>query len=76
MIHETKLPGVNAKITADTCGTAMQKTISVKVNCEMDIASAKALVTALSSSTYWLEQNKKNCKTCDHFAECPEREIF
>jgi hypothetical protein len=74
MILKSKLPGCNAKIRADTCGTAFMRTVKVNVDCEMDITEARTLASVILSSCDWVETNSKNCDICDHEDECEWKE--
>jgi len=74
MIQKTNIPGINGKIRSDSCGTAFQKTISIKVNCEMDIDSAKYLISQINANLVWLKDAPKGCENCDHRDDCSEKE--
>jgi hypothetical protein len=70
MIEKFTVPSCGAVIKADTCGTAFQKTIHIKVNCEMDIGGCEAVIASLSRAKEWLEQTPKGCKGCNFEMEC------
>jgi deferrochelatase/peroxidase EfeB len=74
MIQKTFIDKIPAKIVAETCGTAMQKTITVKVNAEMGLEDAKQLITEIDNAMEWLKHAKKNCEACDHYGDCLERD--
>lgn len=74
MILKIKIENIGAVITADTCGTAFQKTITVKVNCEMDLESARTLVNEIDAANEWLKYAPKRCKACEHYEDCSEAE--
>lgn len=72
MIEKFTVPSCGTVIKADTCGTAFQKTIRIKVNCEMDIEGCEAVIAALSRAKEWLEQTPKVCKGCEWEKDCTE----
>lgn len=58
-LKDFSMPSIGAKIVADTYGTAGEKTISVKVHCEMSQRDTEALINALSSALKWLKEVPK-----------------
>lgn len=74
MIQKTFIDKIPAKIVSETCGTAMQKTITVKVNAEMGLEDATQLINEINNAVKWLKQAKKNCEACDHYGDCLERD--
>ena len=58
-IKDFGMPNIGAKIVADTDGTAGEKTISVKVHCEMSQRDTEALINALSTAWKWLKEVPK-----------------
>jgi hypothetical protein len=74
MIQETRITEINAKITADTCGTAMQRSVTVKINCEMTLDAAKILIDEIDNAREWVKTAPKCCDVCDHREGCPEAE--
>lgn len=54
MIRKCKINGV--KIIMDTCGTANQKTITIKGNTEMVLSEAKDVMAVLGGAILWLNQ--------------------
>ena len=74
MRQTTKIKEICAKITADTCGTAMQRSVTVKVNCELDLKGAKILIAEIDNAREWVKTAYKGCDTCDQREGCPEVE--
>lgn len=70
MIQKFTVPSCGAVIKADTCGTAFQKTIHIKVNCEMSIEGCETVIAAISRAKEWLEQQPKICKGCGFEKDC------
>ena len=74
-VADFNLPSINAKVRADTCGTAGVRTIYVKVNCEMDAKDAYRLAATISEAAEWLDQHKRDCTVCDDRLICPESKV-
>jgi hypothetical protein len=74
-IKKFSYPEIRTKIAADTCGTAFQRTLWIKINCEMMQESTDQLITAIKKVRKWVEREPKGCETCDHRADCPERQL-
>jgi hypothetical protein len=65
------VPAVGAKIEANTCGTAYQKTVSAIVSCEMSVKDTEALIVGLSRAVEWVKHQRRDCNNC-MFGDCPE----
>lgn len=51
------VPSVNCKVITDTNGSAGEKTITIKISCEMSIEEAEAVIACISRAKEWLEQS-------------------
>jgi len=74
MQSKTVLKNINGEITTYVCGTAMQRTVHIKVNCEMDISSARRFADAILKECIYIEKSPKGCNRCEHSPGCPEKE--
>ena len=61
----------NTKIRVDLCGTAFQKTIHIKTNCEMDREAALNLVAIIRKAIKFLDDNRRDCDLCSGKELCP-----
>lgn len=68
----THLKEINAKIECTTCGTAMQKTVHIKVNCEMSVDNAIYLAQRITEEANRIAKTPKDCKYCVQRKDCPE----
>lgn len=57
MITTCKIHGL--KIIMDTCGTANQKTITIKGNVEMTQSEAAEVMIVIGGAITWLSQQKR-----------------
>ena len=69
-----KLANSGAIIKTTTCGTAMIRTVYVKVNCEMTVEGAQYLAQRILEEANWIAAAPKDCKDCEHKKGCPEVE--
>lgn len=74
MRKKVTLLDIPAKIVADTCGTAAQKTITVRVNSEMSLDTARHFINELDNIHEWLSKAPRACEACDHYEDCGEGE--
>ena len=74
MIQVTRIPEIGAKIKALPCGTAMQRTITVTINSELDAEEIILLINELDKARGWVMNAPKGCTACAHADDCPERE--
>ena len=76
-VADFNLPSINTGIgiCANACGTAGEKTICVKVNCEMSVKEAYRLAATISEAVEWLERHEKDCMVCDDRFICPASKV-
>jgi len=72
--QSTDLEDCNGEITGHTCGTAMQRTIYIKVNCEMGLQQAYIFAQQILEKCIYIEKSSKGCNRCEHSPGCPEKE--
>ena len=72
--QHTVLDSCHGEINTYTCGTAMQRTVYIKVNCEMSLEGARIFAQQILENCFNLEQTKKGCNQCEHSPGCPEKE--
>ena len=70
MIEKFKIPSCGAVVKADTCGTAFQRSIHIKINCEMTIEGCEAVIGVLKMAKAWVQLQPKGCKGCKFEMEC------
>lgn len=72
--QRTVLTDCRGEITGYTCGTAMQRTIYLKINCEMGIEQAYIFAQQIIEKCIYIEKSSKGCNRCEHSPGCPEKE--
>ena len=66
------LKNCNAQIRGNLCGTANEKSVWVKVNCEMGIDGAYNLAAAIIKAIKFVKKNEKDCSLCPGKIICPK----